>query len=99
MARKKKDTTADRQPMELGELRKLLSEFMERYNSIENEISLLKEDQKNLIEEYSEQLDVKALKQAIRLVKLQNSVEHKDTFELYTTVLDQIMLGGTEQSS
>lgn len=99
MARKKKDTTADRQPMELGELRKLLSEFMERYNNIENEISLLKEDQKNLIEEYSEQLDVKALKQAIRLVKLQNSVEHKDTFELYTTVLDQIMLGGTEQSS
>lgn len=92
MPRKKK-VVAERAPLESGELRTLLSEFLERYKNIENEISTLKEDHKFLVEEYEDKVDSKTLKQAIRLMKLLDSVENKDTFDLYTSVLEEITGG------
>jgi len=89
MPRKKK-AVAERAPLEIGELRTLLSEFLERYKNIENEISTLKEDHKFLVEEYEDKVDSKTLKQAIRLMKLLDSVANKDTFDLYTSVLEEI---------
>lgn len=89
MPRKKKQTL-DRAPLELGELKKLLTEFLERHKNVENEISLLKEDLKELHAEYEDRVDPKTLKQAIRLMKLLESVQNKDTFDLYTSVLEEI---------
>lgn len=89
MRRKKSSNTADRQPMEQGELKKLVNEFMERYDTTENELALLKEDQTNLIEEFSDRLDMKTLKQAIRAVKLQKKVNHKDTFDSFLDILSE----------
>jgi uncharacterized protein (UPF0335 family) len=84
-----KKIEADRQPMELGELEKLVVEFMDRYTSVENEIELLSEDQKNLVEEYSDRLDIKTLKQAIRTIKIRKKVDHKDTFDSFCEILSK----------
>ncbi len=89
MPRKKKEV-AERQPLELNELKELLGTFLERHKNLENEISLLKEDQKALVEEFEDRLDAKTLKQAIRLQKLLDSVQNKDTFDLYTEILNRL---------
>ena len=55
--------------------------------NIENEIDLLKEDQKQLIEDYKDRLDVKTLKAALQVIKIQRGVQHKDTFDLFVEAL------------
>lgn len=82
--------TADQEPMELGELKKVLVEFMERYTRVENEMDLLKEDAKTLLEEFEDRLDTKTLKQAIRIVRAKKKIKHQDTFERYESVLDDL---------
>lgn len=82
--------TADREPLELGELKSLLGEFMERYTRVEHEMDLLKEDAKALLEEYEDRLDVRTLKQAIRIVRAKKKVKHQDTFDRYESVLDDL---------
>lgn len=89
MARTKKAAVADAQPMELGELKKLVDTFMDRFSQLENELELLKEDQKNLIEEFSDRLDIKTLRQAIRSVKIRKKVDHKDTFDNFVEILSE----------
>lgn len=76
------------QPDELGELKKLVKEFVTRIGNVDNEIDLLKEDRKDLIEEYSTKLDLKVLQAAMKVIKIQQSVAHRDTFDLFLEVLD-----------
>ena len=78
---------ADRQPDELNELSKLVVEFMDKFKSVENELDLLKEQQKELLEEYSDRLDMKTLKAAIRTVKIQKKVNHKHTYDTFVEIL------------
>lgn len=75
------------QPDELNAIRALVKEFMERAGSIDNEIELLKEDRKQLIEDFSEKLDMKTLKAALAVLKIQQGVEHRDTFDLFVEAL------------
>lgn len=82
--------TAELEPQEQGELKQLLQQFMDRYTSVENEMELLKEDAKNLLEEFEDRLDTKTLKQAIRIVRAKRKVKHQDTFERYESVLDDL---------
>lgn len=84
---KKTNNFADMQPDELNELKKILKEFMQRLQSVENEIETLKEDRKELVEEYSDRLDMKTLKAAMRVVKIQSQIEHKDAFDNFIEVL------------
>ena len=75
MAKKAPSTSvADLQPDELNALKALVLEFMNKVQSIDNEIEELKDDRKQLIEDYSEKLDMKTLQLALRVIKLQNSV-------------------------
>jgi uncharacterized protein (UPF0335 family) len=78
---------AEMQPDEIGALRALVKEFIGKISSIDNEVELLKEDRKEIIEEYSEKLDVRTLKAALQVVKIQNAVQHRDTFDLFMEVL------------
>lgn len=85
-------TTADKavaelQPDELNALKALVKEFMGKVENIDNEVDLLKEDRKELIEEYKDRLDVKTLNLALRVIKLQRSVAHRDTFDLFLEAL------------
>lgn len=76
------------QPDELGELKKLVKEFVSRIENVDNEIELLKQDRKDIVEEYSTKLDLKVLQAAMRVVKIKKGVTHKDTFDMFLEVLD-----------
>lgn len=78
---------AELMPDELNAVKALVKEFMGKIESIDNEIELLKEDRKELIESYKEKLDMKTLQTALRVIKLQNSVAHKDAYDLFIEAL------------
>jgi uncharacterized protein (UPF0335 family) len=75
-------------PDELGALRTVIEEFVDRLQNIENEIGLLREDRTDLIEEYKEKLDMKTLKAALQVVKIQKNVKHRDTFDNMIAALE-----------
>lgn len=79
---------AEMQPDEINSLRALVKEFVERITNIDNEIELLKQDRKDLCEEYTDRLDMKTLQAALRVVKIQQSVDHRDTFDLFLEALE-----------
>jgi uncharacterized protein (UPF0335 family) len=78
---------AEMQPDEINALRALVKEFMGKIEAIDSEIELLKEDRKEIIEEYGDKLDMKTLQLALKVLKLQNSVAHKDAFDLFIEAL------------
>lgn len=84
---KKQNSVADLQPDEINALRGLVKEFISKIESIDTEIELLKSDRKEVIEEYSDKLDMKTLQAALRVVKIQQGVEHKDTYDLFIEAL------------
>ena len=79
---------ADRQPDELGALSQLVVEFIEKFKSIEAELDLLKDSQKELLDEYADRLDLKTLKAAMRTVKIKKKVDHKDTYDTFVDILE-----------
>lgn len=78
---------ANLQPDELKALKETVTEFMNRADSIDNEIETLKDDRKNLIDEFKEKLDMKTLQACLRVLKIQRQVEHKGTFDALMEVL------------
>jgi uncharacterized protein (UPF0335 family) len=84
----KQYNVADMQPDEINALRSLVKEFMTRVSNIDNEVELLKTDRKELIEEYSTKLDMKTLTAALRVLKIQQGVQHKDTYDLFLSALE-----------
>ena len=92
MARKPVDAEAiaDAMPQGITELKPIVAEFVERLRTIENEIKLLAEDKKNLVEEFSDRLDTKTLKQAIRTVELRDKVANKDTYDTFLEILEGV---------
>jgi uncharacterized protein (UPF0335 family) len=80
-------SVADMQPDELNALKALVSEFMGRISTIDNEIETLKEDRKAVIEEFSDRIDVKTLQIALRVLKLQAAVQHRDAFDIFIEAL------------
>jgi uncharacterized protein (UPF0335 family) len=92
MGKRKKNTqkqynVAIMQPNEINQLRALVKEFVGKIEAVDNEIEMLKEDRKEIIEEYTEKLDYKTLQAALKVVKIQQGVEHKDTFDLFMEAL------------
>ena len=75
------------QPDEVGALRNLVKEFITKIEAIDNEIELLKGDRKEIIEEYQEKLDMKTLQAALKVLKIQQGVAHKDTYDLFIEAL------------
>ena len=80
-------SVAELMPDEINALRALVKEFMGKVSAIDNEVELLKEDRKELVEEYSEKLDMKTLQLALKMLKIQNSVAHQDAFDLFLEAL------------
>jgi uncharacterized protein (UPF0335 family) len=78
---------AEMQPDELNALRALVREFMGKVESIDNEIATLKDDRKELIDEYKEKLDMKTLQQALKVLKIQASVSRRDAYDLFIEAL------------
>jgi len=80
----------DVQSHEMGDVQALVEEFIGKLNTIENEMQLLKDDKKELIEEYKEKLDMKSLQMAIRISNIKKKAEHKDTLEEFEEALSRI---------
>lgn len=78
---------AELQPDEINSLRDLVKEFVSKVENIDNEIELLKQDRKELIEEYTDRLDMKTLTAALKVLKIQSTVAHRDTFDLFVEAL------------
>jgi uncharacterized protein (UPF0335 family) len=80
-------SVADMQPDEIKALRALVQEFITRIQNVDNEIETLKGDRKELIEEYKDKLDIKTLQAALKVIKIQSAVQHRDTFDLFIEAL------------
>jgi len=78
---------AENQPDELKELSALVKEFVGKLQSIDNEMELLKESRKELLEEYQSKLDTKILNQAIRIEKIRSKVDRKHTLDTFLEIL------------
>lgn len=78
---------AELQPDELNLLKEVAKEFITRMKTIENEIDLLKDDRKELVEEFKEKLDVRTFQAALRVLKIERGVQHKHTFDTFLEVL------------
>lgn len=70
------------------DLKEVLQEFISRLSNIENEMQTLKDDKKELIEEFKSRLDMKTLSQALRVKKVKDEVARKDTFDSYLDILE-----------
>lgn len=79
--------TSEMAPDEINALRATVKEFMDRVSNVDNEMEALKEDRKNLIEEYSDRLDMKTLQAALKVLKIQQGVQFKDTYDLFIEAL------------
>lgn len=102
---KQYDTTGQAQPSDLVALKKLVDEFIERSQNIDNEIALLNEDKKALHTEFKEKLDMKTLTIALKILKLKASISFKDSYDnmmkaigLELVVLDEKSLNDNEVS-
>lgn len=78
---------AELQPDELNALKVTVKEFLDKVETIENEIEGLKEDRKSVLEEYAEKLDMKTLQAALKVLKIQRGVAHRDSFDVFMEVL------------
>jgi uncharacterized protein (UPF0335 family) len=85
----KEELLPEREPGSLTELAPIIKEFVDRLKVIEHEEENLREQKKELVEEFSDKLDTKTLKAALRLVAIKEKVQHKDTFDKYTEVLER----------
>ncbi len=74
-------------PENLNDLKPIVSEFIDRYRRLENEEVELREQKKQLVDEFSDKLDTKTLKLAMKEVELRSKVERKHYFDLFVHVL------------
>lgn len=85
----KQYNVAAMQPDEVNAIRTLVKDFITKIESVDNEIELLKGDRKEIVEEFSEKLDMKTLTAALRVIKIQKGVQHKDTYDLFVEALKE----------
>lgn len=85
---------ASLQPDELTALKKSVGEFISRLQNIDNEIVMLKESRKDLIDEFKPKLDIETLNLALKTVKIESTVERKDAYDLFKEVLTDDVTNG-----
>lgn len=91
MARKedpKNYNLATKMPDEINNLKATVKEFIHKVEAVDNEIELLKGDRKEIFEEYSEKLDMKTLKAAMAVIRIQRGVAHRDAYDLFMAALE-----------
>lgn len=64
-----------------------VKELIEKITQIDNEIKLLQEDRKTVLDDYKEKLDLKAFKAAMRIVKVRESVDSSE-LDNYLDILE-----------
>ena len=78
---------ASLQPDELNDLKKVLREYLQRMQNIDNEIATLREDKKQLQAEFEEKLDLPILQSALKVVGIETTVPRRGTYDAFVEVL------------
>ena len=78
------------QPDEIGELKKVVQKFISEIEYIDGQIEGLKTDRKDVIDSYTDKLDIKTLNTALRIVKLKSKCDYKDTLDLFIETLTEV---------
>jgi hypothetical protein len=60
----------------LSQNQNLVKELLGKLETIDNELTLLRDDRKSLIDEYKEKLDVKAFRAAMRIFKIRRQADN-----------------------
>lgn len=86
-----KDVSTDgqAQPDELNELASIVEEFTTKLSRLDQEMAGLKEDRKDLIDEYREKLDMKTLNAAMKIVKTKRAAEHKHALDQFLEIIEE----------
>lgn len=84
------EDVAPEAPSTIGDTKVLLEEFIKKLRTVDSELELLKDDRKQLFEDYARKIDMKTLKAALQVNKIKEKVSHKDTFDMYVDVLEQV---------
>lgn len=79
---------AEEMPSGKEELKPILEDFIKRYKVLELETETINEAKKDLVEEFANKLDTKTLKLAMRTVAIRDKVKHKDTFDMFLSILE-----------
>ena len=89
MARNKKQhiDVAAMQPDELNVLKVEVVEFVKRLENLDNEIACLRDDKKQLKEDFADKLDVPTLDKVLRVLKVESDVKHRHTYDCFMEVL------------
>ena len=66
-----------------------IHDFLKEYVTIHNEITDLKEREKDLFKDFEEILDTKVLKKALQIAKAMQKIDAKDTFDDYFVILEK----------
>lgn len=65
-----------------------IKDLVEKITSIDNEIKLLQDDRKTLLEDFKGKIDIKAFKAAMRIIKVRESVDNRDELDTILDVLE-----------
>lgn len=84
------DHGANSMPMSITELEPIVRDFVEKLKSIKAEQELLKQDEKDLVEKFSQKVDMKTLKAAMKVVAVREKVDRKETFDTLCEVLERV---------
>jgi len=84
----KQSCVGDMEVSEVNEYKKLALEYVQRLETIDDEIDTLKGDKKTLKEEFEKKIDLKTLMQVVKVLKLEAGVIHKDTFDIIKEALE-----------
>jgi uncharacterized protein (UPF0128 family) len=83
----KDNESAAEMPDDLGSVRKIAKEYLQRLQELDDQIETLKEDKTILKSEFKRKLDLPTLEKALKIVKIQSDVKHKDAFDIFMDVL------------
>lgn len=79
--KKEEEVTADSMPASITELQPLIAEFMTKFKRVKQEQELLKNEERELFEEYKSKIDMKELKAAMKVASIMEKVSHKMAFD------------------
>lgn len=68
-------------------VKEVVKEYVDRRKDIESEVKILREDMKALDEDFKEKIDLKAVKAALRILKLREN-SNEDLVDSVIEILD-----------
>jgi len=71
------------------DIKTLVTEFITRYENVNDEIDGLRADRSALLKEYKDKLDVKALRAALQICKIRQNIGDRDALDNFEHILDK----------